>query len=93
MQLMGVVPAGARSLRAVAVAAIEPRPDQIRAAASQTTRFIDEQRIAMETVVFPRQGSGVDHREEQLRRRDARAAYVRDGLERERPDPKPRGRL
>ena len=97
VQLMGVVPAGARSMRAVAVAAVEPRPEQLRAASSQTANFVNEQRMAIETVVFPRQGASVDHREEQLRRREARTAYVRDGCDPERPDPNPprhaRGRL
>ncbi len=97
MQLMGVVPAGARSLRGVAVAAIEPRPEQLRVAPSQTANFVNEQRIAIETVVFPRQGAAVDHREEQLRRREARTAYLRDGFDPEQPDPNPprhaRGRL
>ncbi len=97
VQVMGVVPAGARSLRAVAVAAIEPRPEMARWTPAQSTNFVAEQRLAIETVVLPRQGASVDHRDEQLRRRDAKTAYRRDGFDPNASDREPprhaRGRL
>ncbi len=75
MQIIAAAPVGARGLRGVSVAVVEPRPSPNVPLATETAALAAQGRLEAETVVFPRRRSQIDTRSDYLRRQRAAARY------------------
>jgi hypothetical protein len=79
MQVVGVGLAGASSLRGATVAVVDVRPPPSTTGSANSPRAGEQQRLAAETVVFPRDGARSNALPADVRRRNARMRYARDG--------------